>query len=393
MKILLVHNDYQQAGGERVAVQAQITLLKQRGHRVIPFLINNQIIEQYTWLQKAAFFPNTVYSQHTYRALRTLVQSEQPDVAHVHNVFPLLSPAVYLSLSDAGIPIVQTIHNFRFMCPNSLFHTHEQVCERCKDGNTLPALHLRCYRDSYLLSGLYALTIGLHRRLGTFQKINHFLALTSFSARKLVESGLATPEKITVLGNFLPDPLPTRGPTTRQAYVVYLGRLSPEKGVATLVRAMQGLSYLKAKICGAGEQQADLESLVQELSLNNIEFVGYVSGEAKWELLRNATATIIPSVWYEHLPFSMLESWAVGTPVIASDLGSMRDLLNTQQEGLMFPAGDYLALRSRLKMMSQQLQAGLLMGEQGRRRIEAEFCETVHYSALVRVYQQLAIGR
>ncbi|HYF66017.1 MAG TPA: glycosyltransferase, partial [Herpetosiphonaceae bacterium] len=147
----------------------------------------------------------TVFSRPAYRRLRELVRRERPDVAHVHNVFPLLSPAVYRALRAEGVPIVQTIHNFRLLCPNALFFTRGAICERCKGGNMLHAVRLACYRDSRLLSALYATTIMAHRRAGTFAAIDRFIALTEFTAAKLVEGGIARPDRISVLGNFLAE--------------------------------------------------------------------------------------------------------------------------------------------------------------------------------------------
>ena len=167
MKILQIHNDYQQAGGERTAVAAQRSLLESRGHAVLPFSADNAEIEGYSAVEKALFFPRTVFSRPIYRRLRELVRRERPDVAHVHNVFPLLSPAVYRALRAEGVPIVQTVHNFRLLCPNALFYTQGAICERCKGGNMLHAVRFACYRDSRLLSALYAGTIMLHRGAGS----------------------------------------------------------------------------------------------------------------------------------------------------------------------------------------------------------------------------------
>jgi len=156
VKILIVHNHYQQPGGEQMAVEAQVSLLRERGHRVILYMRNNAEIERYGLWQKVIFFPKTIFSRRTYREIRALVMRERPDVAHVHNVFPLISPSVYWALKDSGVPVIQTVHNFRFLCPNALFYTHGRICERCKYGNTLHAVRWKCYRQSYILSTLYA---------------------------------------------------------------------------------------------------------------------------------------------------------------------------------------------------------------------------------------------
>jgi len=311
VKILIVHNHYQQPGGEQMAVEAQVSLLRERDHKVILYTRDNAEIERYRIWQKAAFFPEVVFSRRTYHEIRTLIALERPEVAHVHNVFPLISPSVYRALKDSGVPVVQTVHNFRFLCPNALFYTHGQICERCKYGNTIHAVRWKCYRQSYILSGLYAFTTGLHRRAGTFNLIDRFIALTGFTAQKLVESRLTTQDKISVLGNFLPDPLPVPGSfETREPYVAYLGRLSPEKGVEILLKAATGLPDLKVKVAGDGPQNKALQIIARQRGLQQVEFLGHVAGEKKWELLRNATAVVVPSVWYETFSFVALESLA-----------------------------------------------------------------------------------
>jgi glycosyltransferase involved in cell wall biosynthesis len=390
VKILIVHNHYQQPGGEQMAVEAQVSLLRERGHRVILYMRNNAEIERYRLWQKAAFFPEAVFSRRTYHEIRTLIARERPDVAHVHNVFPLISPSVYRALKDSGIPVVQTVHNFRFLCPNALFYTHGRICERCKYGNTLHAVRWKCYRQSYILSGLYAFTIGLHRRAGTFNLIDRFIALTEFTAQKLVESRLTTQDKISVLGNFLPDPLPAPGSfDKREPYVVYLGRLSTEKGVEILLDAVTGLPDLRVKIAGDGPQTGVLQTIARQQGLQQVEFLGRVVGDEKWELLRNATAVVVPSVWYEAFPFAPLESMGVGTPVLASDLGSLLYVVEDGKSGLLFRAGDSQDLREKLAWLVQHPSEALQMGRYGRQVVEKRFSASAHYEELMHIYSSL----
>jgi len=390
MRILIVHNHYQQPGGERVAVEAQIVLLRARGHSVVLYTKDNAVINQYGWAQRVAFFPRTVFSWATYREIRTLVRCEHPDVAHVHNVYPLVSPSVYQALKDSGVPIVQTVHNFRFLCPNGLLYTHGRICERCKYGNALHAVRWRCYRRSCILSALYALTIGLHRRWGTFQMINHFIALTEFTARKLVESGLTTREKIAILGNFLPDPLPQPGSfEQREPYVVYLGRLSPEKGLDVLIEAMATLPHLGLKVLGSGPLAESLQAMAREKELRSAEFLGYVDGEEKCKLLQRALGAVVPSVWYENFPFTVLESLAAGVPVVASNLGSLPHIVEDGRSGLLFRPGDSQDLRQKLVWLAAYPKQSLAMGRYGRMTAETRYSAEAHYGRLMTIYAEV----
>jgi len=390
MKILIAHNHYQQLGGEHTAVDAHIALLRQHGHDVMLYTKDNARIREFRLREKVLFFSDAVFSRETAAEVLDLVRAERPDVAHIHNVFPLISPAIYRALKDVNVPIVQTVHNFRFLCPNSLFYTHGVICERCKYGNMLHAVRLRCYRDSYPLSALYAFSIGLHRRLGTFQMIDRFIALSEFVAGKLVESGLTTRDTISVLGNFLPDPLPPPGSfTARDPYVVYLGRLSAEKGVAVLIEAMADLPQLQLKVGGVGPEAETLRALVQRSGLANVEFLDRVVGEAKWELLRGALAVVVPSVWYEHFPFVVLESMAAGTPVVASDLGSLPDIVAADRTGLLFRPGDSRQLADRLKLLAEDHGRAMRMGRNAREDMTRRWTSTPHYARLLEIYHDV----
>ncbi|MDQ4076225.1 MAG: glycosyltransferase [Chloroflexota bacterium] len=388
MKILIVHNYYQHAGGEHTALRAQLELLEKEGHQVVLYTKHNNEIRQFDLKERLSALPNTIFSSSTYREIVQLVREEKPQIAHIHNVFPLISPSVYRALADTAVPMVQTIHNFRLLCPNGLFYTHGTVCERCKHGNTLHAVRYRCHRESYLSSTLYAASIAFHRYQETFQSIDRFIALTDFTAQKLVESGLVSKDRIVVLGNYLPEPLPQVSfVAQREPYVVFIGRLSAEKGVAQLIQAAQYLPGINLKILGEGPEQETLQRMVEALHLQQVEFLGFVTGDRKWELLRHATATIVPSVWYENFPFSVLESLAVGTPVVASNLGSLPYVLQDGVTGLLFTVGDPLDLADKIRALSTQPQLTKRMRQKARALIEQRYVASVHYERLMDIYQ------
>jgi glycosyltransferase involved in cell wall biosynthesis len=273
-----------------------------------------------------------------------------------------------------------------------LFYIRGQICERCKHGNTLHAVRRKCYRESYLLSALYALVIGLHRRWGTFQAIDRFVALTRFTAQKLLESGLATPDKISVLGNFLPDPLPTPGAfEKREPYLVFLGRISPEKGLEILLEAMAGLPHLRLKILGNGPQAQALQILSRERKLHQVEFLGHVTGVKKWELLQRAWATVVPSICYEGFPLAALESLAVGTPVVAARHGSLPWVIENGKSGLLFNPGVAKDLRAKLAWLANNRETALAMGQYARQVAKSRFTAAAHYNGLMRIYQELLL--
>jgi glycosyltransferase involved in cell wall biosynthesis len=390
MRILIIHNYYQQYGGERVAVENQIALLREQGHEVILYTRDNGEILGYGLIDKVLFFLRTIFSRKTFKEIKGLVEEEKPDLAHVHNVFPLISPSVYQALTVTNVPIIQTIHNYRFLCPNGLFYTNGHLCERCKYGNTLHAILRKCYRKSYLLSALYAFTIAFHRNLGTFQIIDRLIALTDFTAHKLIESGLVSENKISILGNYLHDPLPNPGCFEKhEPYIVYLGRLSPEKGVRILINAMSGLPDLELRIAGEGPQAKQLELIAIEKGLQNVKFLGHVSGNEKWNLLRHASAVVIPSVWYEIFGLVALESMAVGTPVIASDLGGLSCIIEDNQSGLLFYPGERDELYRKISWIVNHPQDAIRLGSQGRSLLEKKYSADAHFNHLVSIYEEV----
>jgi glycosyltransferase involved in cell wall biosynthesis len=390
MKILIVHDDYKIPGGEFTAVRQHIDLLRGRGEKVILYLRDNSEIFDYAFRHKATFLLKTLYNRATSEEIRSLIRRERPEVAHVHNVFPLISPSVYRTLLNEGVPVVQTIHNYRFLCPNGLFYREERICERCKHGNTLHAVRLKCYRESYILSSLYALTIAIHRKLGTFDSIGRFIALTDFVASKLSESGLIPADKICVLGNFLPNPLPEPSSSKgRPPYALFLGRLSPEKGLKTLMQAMVGLNGVWLKIAGEGPQEEALKAMAQLHGLQQVEFLGRVSGDVKWKLLTEAMATVVPSLWYEAFGLSAIESLAAGTPVVASRLGGLASIIRHGQNGLLFEAGNALDLRKQLIRLYEHPEETLTMGKHARSEACRTFSAGRQYEELMSIYKAL----
>ncbi len=238
MRILLVHSAYQQFGGEDSVVQAETELLQSHGDQVHVYSRHNDEIKQFGLAQKALFFPQSVYSWKTGGELTDVVRGFRPDVAFVHNVYPLISPAAYHKLHALGVPTVQVLHNFRPFCPNGFYYTQGRTCEACKGGNYLNAIRNQCFKDSYTLSALYAATLGLNRMGGMIEKISGFICLTEFFRIKMREAGVAE-SKLFVRPNFVvASPLPPEEETTND-YALFMGRLSPEKGCWTLVRAFE----------------------------------------------------------------------------------------------------------------------------------------------------------
>jgi glycosyltransferase involved in cell wall biosynthesis len=397
MRVLLVHGAYQQFGGEDSVVRAEKELLERHGDEVFLYSRHNDEIKEFNSTDKAAFFPQTVYSWKSSGEIEDVVRRIQPDVAFVHNVYPLISPSVYHKLHALGVPAVQVLHNFRPFCPNGFFYTQGQVCEACRDGNYLNAIRKRCYKDSYILSGLYALTLGSNRLSGMVEKIAGFICLTEFFKIKMKEAGVPD-SKLFVRPNFvyappLTDTKETATTNDGGKYALYLGRLSPEKGCWTLIRTFEQLPHVSLKIIGAGPQEQELRNYVREKGISNIEFLGFKSGDEKWQLLRNSLCLVVPSEWYENFPVTVLEAFMASKPVIASRMGGLPYIVEDGQSGLLFEAGQVDQLAQKIKQFAENPASAAAMGACGRRLTETKYGPEQGYQNLMSIFSQVQFSQ
>lgn len=352
MKILQIHNFYRTRGGECGVVEAEKRLLESQGHTVVQFVADSHNLDEMTFSQKASAFLQIPYNFRAAGRLERYVGEQEPDIAHVHNVFPLLSPAVYVALKRNSVPVVQTMHNYRLLCPNGLFYVNGRICEACQETNYWEAIRNRCMHGSMATSALYAAAVAWGWHNGAFLScIDRYIALNSFAFAKLVAAGIPK-EKIRICGNFVSNF--AEAPAVKRHYALYLGRLSSEKGLSTLLAAARSVPELPLKIAGTGPLEGGLRRAVAEPGMGHTELIGHVAGEAKQCLITEALCTVVPSEWYENFPLSVVESLSLGTPVIASQIGGLPDLVEHGHTGLLFPASDTEALAECLRRVSRR---------------------------------------
>ena len=368
-------------------VRAERELLERHGDEVLLYSRHNDEIKEFSAADKASFFPQTVYSWRSSGEIADVVHGFKPDVAFVHNIYPLLSPSVYYKLHSLGVPAVQVLHNFRPYCPNGLFYTQGQICEACKGGNYLNAVRKRCYKDSYVLSGLYAFTLGSNRLAGMVNKIAGFICLTEFFRIKMQEAGVPD-SKLFVRPNFVyAPPLSANGHAGN--YAIFMGRLSPEKGCWTLIHAFEQLPQVPLKILGTGPMEQELKDYVLAKGISNIQFLGFRSGDEKWQLLRNSFCLVVPSEWYENFPVTVLEAYMAAKPVVASRLGGLPYIVDEGQTGLLFEAGKVDELAKKVQCLVDDPAAAVRMGACGRRLSETKYGPEQGYSNLMKVFSQV----
>src|SRR5688500_5602362 len=329
MNILLVHNFYQQPGGEDQVFADEAKMLRDRGHDVRQITVHNDAVDR---MGKLALARRTIWTRAAYDALRDAAAAHRADVVHFHNTLPLISPAGDRAAHDAGAAVVQTLHNYRLLCPTATFYRDGGVCEDCM-GKFVPwpGVWHKCYRDNRAASAVIATMLTVHRALRTYRdEVDVFIALTEFARRKFVEGGLPA-EKIIVKPNFV-DPDPGVG-SGGGGYVLFVGRLTEEKGVGTLLQAWETLAgQVPLKICGDGPLRPRVESAAARTELN-VQYLGRRPLDEVQLLMGESALLIFPSTWYEGLPRTIVESFAKGTPVLASDLGSMTELVADGRTG------------------------------------------------------------
>lgn len=391
MKILICHNFYRQFGGEDMAVEAQIRLLQKQGHIIQHFFKRSWEIQPDSLFQKIRLGFNGIYSKTSAQEFRHTLSDFQPDVVHIHNVFPLISPSIYTVLQQEQVPTVQTIHNFRWLCPNGLFYTQGNLCTRCANGNILPAIQLRCLHDNLSQSIAYALAVGASRAFGWLPSQRAMiLTLNQFTAR-LLKKHLAIPKRnISILGNFLED-IPFTKPREVNNRFVYLGRLSPEKGIITLLEAARHFPQGQFDIIGTGPSEAELKAYAASHSLSNVHFWGFLQGEERFRSLYGVAALLLPSVWHEQFPMVILEAFRMGVPVIATRMGGLPDIVLEGETGLLFDPGDANSLVTCLEKLCQASTLQQDLGQKARERFVNHYSENAYYPNLMQIYQQ-AIG-
>ena len=341
-------------------------------------------------LRSARQAAHALYSRQARQKLREMVNEFRPDVAHVRNIYHHLSPSILWELKAQGIPVVYHLNDFKLLCPSYNMVAQGRACERCRGGKFWHVLTEGCYAGPPGATLVLAAEAYLHKWLRSYETcVARFLVPSHFVQQKLVESGWDA-EKITVLPHFQkipsrqgPDPLPG-------APILYFGRLSPEKGLTDLVRAMQHLPGVSLRIAGEGPQREELEGLVSDLNLTNVEFAGQVAGAELSRLISSSRFTVLPSRAYETLGKSILESYAWGRAVVASDLGSRRELVHEGETGVLFRAGDVAQLAGAISFLVERPKLAAEMGAAGRTLATNHHSAERHYAAITDLYEQLA---
>lgn len=387
MRILILHNHYALAGGEDRVVETEHALLTEHGHAVELLTVDNSSIRGPRAQATAAL--RAPYSLQARQWVHQAIRGFGPDLVHLHNFFPLLSPSVLDACAHARLPVVHTLHNYRLACPGAYLMRRGQPCELCLGRSTLPAVPRRCYRDSALTTMTAVMMIEIHRRLRTWErKVDRFVALTEFSRSIFVRAGLP-PSKIRVKPNTIstPDPAVTdasHSPPRQSREALFVGRLSPEKGIETLLRAWK-VAQWELTIIGDGPL-ADLVSRHATKSDGRLRYEGYLRQEDVNRAMGRAALLVMPSECYEGFALTTVEAFANGLPVVASRLGSMAEIVEDGRTGLHFTAGDARDLSEKVTWLVAHPEDRLRMGTAARTVYEERYTPEANYEMLMGIY-------
>jgi glycosyltransferase involved in cell wall biosynthesis len=386
VKIALVHNAYQQAGGEDSVFEQERKMLENAGDQVIPYTRTNWDTDGYKGLRRISLAKRTIWASDTRQEFLELLRREKPEVVHVHNTFVMISPSIYSACVEAGVPVVQTLHNYRLLCPTGTFFRDGKLCEECLKSSLWRGIEHSCYHDSYSATAVVASMLAYHRMRGTWKReISSFVALSQFARQKFIEGGLPG-EKIFVKPNFVsPDPGARTGVGD---YALFVGRLSPEKGLRTIMGAWSKLSLpVPLVIIGGGPDLEELRVTAAREKLP-IEFKGQLPRAQTLAAINSARFTIIPSEWYETFCLAIAESFACSTPVICSRMGVMQELVDDHRTGLHFNPADPIDLASKVEWAWNHSGEMRDMGITARKEYEAKYTAEKNYPQLMEIYRR-----
>jgi glycosyltransferase involved in cell wall biosynthesis len=382
LNIISVHNRYLMAGGEDQVFESEARLLRERGHQV------TQVEEQNAYpdsvAKKIGMAVDCVWSRRWHREFRALLQKSRPDVVHIHNFFPRISPSIYYACRREGVPVVQTLHNYRLLCAGAELYRDGKVCEECLDHSVLRGVRYGCYQGSKLGTAVLTLMVDVHRRARTWTNmVDCYIALTEFSRHKLIAGGLPA-DRVRVKPNFvLPDPGAKAGPGE---YALFVGRLVKSKGVPAMVEAWKQLPGIPLHIVGDGPCSEQIGAAQAGGELPSVTYRGRLPRAETLAAMKNARFLVFPSEWYEGFPVTIAEAFACGVPVVASGLGAMQEIIADGATGLHFEPGNVQDLRQKAQWAWEHPAEMQAMGRRARQEFEQKYTAEQNILMLEQAY-------
>ena len=379
MKILQVHNQYRHHGGEEVVVEAEHKMLTDYGHQVEQLIVKSSDIEKAGVLAKADIALQSIWSFKTYYTVKQQIKNFEPDLVHVHNTVPLISPSVYSACRDANVPVVKTLHSYKLICPGTYLYRDGKICEDCLPKFIkYPSVIHGCYRQNRFHSAITATGLAVDRFKGTYQKnVDIYIALTRFARQKFIEGGFPA-EKVAVKPNFIASDI------RPGKYALFVGKLVKYKGIEPFLKAWDLLEEpIPLKVVGKGP----LDILLKGSIPSGIEYLGALPREKVLELMQNASFLIFPSEWYEPFGMVVIEAFATGLPIIGSYRASSREIIKDGYSGWHFKPEDAEDLARVVKEAWSNPDELKRRGDLARKQYEQCYSAEVNYQMLLNIYQ------
>ncbi|MES5099197.1 glycosyltransferase family 4 protein [Agrobacterium sp. BA1120] len=405
--LLAINNYFYRRGGAEAIFLDQMDMFERAGWQAVPFSMQHPNNLSSDWssyfipeiefgrqsglMTKVEHSLEVIYSRKARAHLNRLIDAVRPDVAHAHNVYHHISPSIFPLLKKRGIPTVLTAHDLKLACPAYKMLSPQGICEKCKGGKIYNVLVNRCMKESVALSGLVMVETAVHRTLGLYRNhLDKIIVPSRFYQAKLMEWGWPS-EQLVHIPNFVDQSITDHPVSVDEGnYFLFAGRLAPEKGIATLIKAA-GLSGQRLRIAGTGPDEAALRALAQEASAE-VEFLGYMTGRALHETIAGAKALVLPSEWYENAPVSLLEAYALGRPVIGTNIGGIPELIRDGETGLIAQPSDPQDLARALTSMSDMSESARRdMGARGRAWVQQDFSQAAYLDRTTTLYRELGV--
>lgn len=380
MKILFIHNEYQVRGGEDSVLENEMKLLKDNGHEVLLYSVSNKSITNF--YDKIKVFKNVHYSSKQMKLISKFIIKNKPDIVHVHNFFPQITPSVFDACIENNVPVVITLHNFRLICPSAILMHKNKIYEKSLKYSAYSTIIDKIYKDSYLGTFAVARMIEYHKRKNTWNlKVDQFIALTKFAKSKFLEAGFSS-EKISIKPNFCN--LSNSTLNQKREGVLFVGRLSEEKGIHVLLESWKKMK-VKLKIIGDGP----LLDKVKNCNNKYIEYLGFMKQEDIFSEMKKSSFLVFPSTWYEGFPMVILESFANGLPVVASNLGSMGEIIKNNYNGLHFASGDSNDLFKKVDSLIHDKNKCNQLSKNAINDYNEYYSDKKNYKLLLKIYKQV----
>lgn len=386
MKILLVHNYLRPPSGENTVFEQERDLLRSKGDVVITYTRHNSEIGGMRTAKKSLIPIRAFWSSEAFNDIVRTIKNEKPDIAHFHNIFPLISPSAYHACKSHNIPVIQTLHNYRIVCPGAFLFRENAVCTECSGMHFLPGIKHGCYRNSRVFTAGIAGIVLFHKLIRTWQEsVDLYLALSEFALERYKEMGFPSINYF-VKPNFLQNPIEPE--YTDDGYGIYIGRLGEEKGIDCLLSALSNCPTINFKIVGDGPLREHLKDIISDLGLHNVEYLGARAHAQCMQILLKSRFFVLPSQCYEGIPMVLLEAMSAGKPSIVSDVGVLPMMVKNGVDGLVFQPGASAALAEKITWLTGHAEDAREMGRKARQAFEQNYMKEKNYQILIDAYRK-----